>query len=301
LEELKPLHAIDRLEGYLLALLHTKHTKMFPLDQNIFYGQLYKHAAHKKYLRYMHIVDKVVFPFFPTCPVVHMSDKTKISRKLFLSMTAMERTTYVQQNLGQRLEVLLPWQSGYLWQGYRRRSRSGLRSLIILPTIPQDAVLYEYHHRYINGSGQEWYKKDLFLMDRESLYPLTWSDAPPYKDIRQELIENLTHHMMDMLTYVHYVQNLQQFWQVRWYYKHRQLIFGATDTAVKTLGALRAGPCNTPSGRRNPLLHWVSKHLRRVGNEEDERFIPISEHLRGIERFAIDEYSAEIVNPVKGK
>lgn len=50
--------------------------------------------------------------------------------------------------------------------------------------------------------------------------------------------------------------------------EHTKLRFAVSDEAYKDFFALRDGYRNTPTGRRNPILHWCARHLRksRAGN-----------------------------------
>lgn len=296
---LQATHAIERLEEFLLALLYAKRTHMLPRNQHSSIERLVGQFRHKRALAYDKILDRVVFPFFPTNPLVVISDETKLPPDFTGGESDHARRVALYHNMPARVEVLLKGEDRYYWIGFRRRSFTGLRGLILPKVMPSDAMLIEEHTRFIDYSGQEYYLKALFILSQQGLYPVLWPEAPPYVFIKDELSEILNHHGNALEKCIHFTAHLQNFWQVRWTYQHKALIFGATERAMKSLGTIREGPRTTPSGRRNPLLHWVTEHLRRVAAGEQERLIPISEHLRGTERFVIDEYAAEIINPTK--
>lgn len=48
--------------------------------------------------------------------------------------------------------------------------------------------------------------------------------------------------------------------------EHAKLRFPVSDEAYKDFFALRDGYRNTPTGRRNPILHWCAAHMRKNQN-----------------------------------
>lgn len=64
-----------------------------------------------------------------------------------------------------------------------------------------------------------------------------------------------------------------------------EIKFPVEYAAALDLFKLRDEPRNTPTRRRNPLVHWCAKHMRaRPGGGESE----VRRHLRGITELSID-------------
>lgn len=53
----------------------------------------------------------------------------------------------------------------------------------------------------------------------------------------------------------------------------------------------RDGPRNTPTGRKNPIIHWVAKHMRQKNNGGNAT---VKRHLRGIAELNINGVTARI-------
>lgn len=62
--------------------------------------------------------------------------------------------------------------------------------------------------------------------------------------------------------------------------------------AVKELFSHRNSPL-TETGRKKPIIHWVSKHLRRTHKFDTQ----VDRHIRGIEKFTVNGYLIEISQP----
>lgn len=65
--------------------------------------------------------------------------------------------------------------------------------------------------------------------------------------------------------------------------EHVRLMFPVGADAYKSFLAMRDGYRATPTGRRNPILHWCAEHLRKRNGES----FTVSEHLRGAEEFIV--------------
>lgn len=62
--------------------------------------------------------------------------------------------------------------------------------------------------------------------------------------------------------------------------EHAKLIFPIDQSAYKDFFAIRDGYKNTPTGKRNPILHWCSKHIRsRAG-----KVFEVTGHQKGAEQ-----------------
>lgn len=65
--------------------------------------------------------------------------------------------------------------------------------------------------------------------------------------------------------------------------EHTKLSFPIGEAEYLAFLRLRDGYRNTPTGRRNPILHWCAEHFRSRGDQ----FIPVKGHLRGAEEFVV--------------
>ncbi len=75
------------------------------------------------------------------------------------------------------------------------------------------------------------------------------------------------------------------------------LILGCSEEHIKSLFYAREAPL-TETGRKRPILHWVSSHQRRIKSGID---IDISKHMRGVFEFEMEGFHFTITNPRKGK
>lgn len=69
------------------------------------------------------------------------------------------------------------------------------------------------------------------------------------------------------------------------------IMFPIEYGAHKDFFALRDSPSNTPSGRRNPILHFCQKHLRQTPSGD---VTPVDTHWRGRSSVTIDGMSIEL-------
>jgi hypothetical protein len=70
-----------------------------------------------------------------------------------------------------------------------------------------------------------------------------------------------------------------------------EIIFPIGADAYKDFFLLRDGPRETPTGKRNPILHWVKKHIRHVS---ETKAIEVKNHCRGINEVVINGMSLSI-------
>lgn len=62
------------------------------------------------------------------------------------------------------------------------------------------------------------------------------------------------------------------------------IVFPVNYGAHKDFLALRDGPNNTPTGRKNPILHFCKKHIRKAKSGAESE---IEKHWRGLEEVSI--------------
>jgi hypothetical protein len=94
---------------------------------------------------------------------------------------------------------------------------------------------------------------------------------------------------------LHYWADRKFLWNVQCLEHKAKASFGVYSSQIKSLFYARENPL-TSSGRRRPILHWVSSHRRRIkeGHEVD-----IGKHLRGISEFEMDGTLFKITRPMK--
>jgi len=68
------------------------------------------------------------------------------------------------------------------------------------------------------------------------------------------------------------------------------IVFPIAHGAHKEFFAMRDGPRETPSGKKNPIIHFCQKHIRKTDGKETE----VKGHWRGREKITIDGMSIEI-------
>lgn len=68
-------------------------------------------------------------------------------------------------------------------------------------------------------------------------------------------------------------------------------IFPVSLEGYKDFFKLREAPRNTPTGRLNPILHWVKKYIRQCKND---KLVEVKKYLRGTESVTIDGMTATL-------
>ncbi|MGH7849624.1 MAG: hypothetical protein ACREOP_04945 [Thermodesulfobacteriota bacterium] len=89
--------------------------------------------------------------------------------------------------------------------------------------------------------------------------------------------------------------DMKYLWNVEALDDNGKAIFGVYSEQVKSLLYARTLPV-TETGRKRPILHWVSAHKRRLRNGTE---VDISEFLRGTEEFSMYGTKFQISNPTK--
>lgn len=70
-----------------------------------------------------------------------------------------------------------------------------------------------------------------------------------------------------------------------------ELLFPVGYDSYRSFFDLRDAPKNTPTGRRNPIVHWVASHLRETKSGANTE---VKRHLRGVCEVEIDGIRATI-------
>lgn len=85
------------------------------------------------------------------------------------------------------------------------------------------------------------------------------------------------------------------FWKVKAKEEDAHATFGVDESQIKSLFYARNLPTTT-TGRKRPILHWVSAHRRRIKEGIE---IDIKEYLRGTTDFVMNGTKFEIISPKK--
>jgi len=70
-----------------------------------------------------------------------------------------------------------------------------------------------------------------------------------------------------------------------------EILFPVGYDSYRDFFSLRDAPRNTPSGKRNPILHWVTSHIRKTQSGKEAH---VKQHLRGVADVEIDGIKARI-------
>jgi len=90
-------------------------------------------------------------------------------------------------------------------------------------------------------------------------------------------------------------QDRRYLWNVQAYDGTAKATFGVYPEQIKSLFYARELP-QTQTGRKRPILHWVTAHQRRIksGTEFD-----VDQYLRGTHEFIMNGTKFKITNPIK--
>lgn len=77
--------------------------------------------------------------------------------------------------------------------------------------------------------------------------------------------------------------------------EHVRLMFPVGADSYRSFLAMRDGYRDTPTGRRNPILHWCATHMRQTARGRSV----VAEHLRGAEEFVVGPMRLTL-EPTKG-
>lgn len=151
------------------------------------------------------------------------------------------------------------------------------RGLAAITNMPVD--WFSIHFRKYGRDGLDSYVKWPMAITRDGnvsrLNPLGWSGFDSVK-VQAEQTEHLCLVLSvfeDAIRSSSYLATVQE---------HVRMMFPVGADALKEFFAMRDGYRNTSTGRRNPILHWCSEHLRKTG---DNQATIVPAHKRGATEF----------------
>ena len=175
-----------------------------------------------------------------------------------------------EKAIGRRLEVAMLCDDGTMkWTLIKAMPTP--RGLVAMTNRP--VSWFCWHYRTVKeGKPDTYIKRPLAISDGKPqlLNPMGWKGFDARQD-REETEQQLalmlsvfedTHRSGAVLATVE---------------EAARLTFPVGESAYKSFFALRDGLRDTPTGRRNPILHWCREHMRRVPSGETS----VSGHEKG--------------------
>jgi len=165
---------------------------------------------------------------------------------------------------------------GFKWNGfYPMKKPHGLVAI-----TNKSFEWFGCHFRHMKPCGSDVYVKRPMAVSRDGTVcmlglPGNWRGYNAKTD-QQECSEQL---FMSVSVFEDAVRKSAYLATV---HEHVQMKFPVGDRAYKDFFALRDGYRDTPTGRRNPIIHWCAEHLRDRG----ERGVSVVRtHKRGADEF----------------
>lgn len=139
---------------------------------------------------------------------------------------------------------------------------------------------FALHFRHIKASGDDEYRSEPFAMCQDGTIPLMalrngWKGfaAGTYRAEIEETVAMSLSVFEDAVRSSAYLATVQE---------HVKMMFPVGEDAYKSFFAMRDGYRDTPTGRKNPIVHWCAEHLRKRGADGVS---VVSKHKRGASEF----------------
>jgi|GEM_PF-2964778 len=179
--------------------------------------------------------------------------------------------------IGERIEIACLDDGGVLkWMCLKPiRPPKGVAAITNMPVD-----WFSLHSRKYAPDGLDCYVKQPMAITKDGIVsrikPLGWSgfDSKKFQSEQTEYLCLILSVFEDAVRSDSYLATVEE---------HVKLMFPVGSDALKAFFAMRDGYCNTPTGRKNPILHWCSEHLRKTGGN---RASIVSAHKRGATEFA---------------
>lgn len=187
--------------------------------------------------------------------------------------------------IGSRLEIMMLCDDGSLkWIGVIPMKQP--RGLAAVTNMKPHWFTLHFRHIANDGRQKRYIKRPFCIAggDLVMLKPLGWKGFQPERD-RGEIRDQL----MIVLSVFEDAHRSTAF--LATVKESVEVVFPVGSDAYKDFFILRDGPNNTPTGRKNPILHFCSKHLRRAGSVKN---IEVERHQRGTDTLHIGPMSLTI-------
>lgn len=180
--------------------------------------------------------------------------------------------------IGHRLETMMLCDDGVLkWSCIKPMPRP--KGLTAMTNQPHQ--WFAYHFRtFTQRGGQDYVKRPMAITQSGEvcrIKPLgNWKGFNPQSD--QEEMEQQLALTLSIFEDAHragsFLASVEE---------HVRLMFPIGADAYRAFLIMRDGYKATPTGRKNPILHWCAEHLRTRG----DKVSVVEEHLRGADVFIV--------------
>ena len=212
-------------------------------------------------------------PEFPTA--FYVFDKAAGGGRLFTASLS-ELVVSPVKAIGARLETAVVDDGGVL-KWFCLKPMKAPKGIVAATNAGVD--WFACHYRQYSPDGQDIYIKEPMAIKRDGtvarLMPLGWRGF----DSEACLAEQTEQLALSLSLFEDAVRSSAYLATVQ---EHVKMMFPVGEDAYKSFFAMRDGYRHTPTGRRNPILHWCSEHLRK---RSDDSISVVSSHKRGADEF----------------
>lgn len=187
--------------------------------------------------------------------------------------------------IGNRLETLVVKECGTIaWMGYKPMPKP--RGLAAVTN--EKVKWFACHYRTIHQDGNETYIKDPIAITESGrvplLRPMGWKgfDAKATQVEQEEQLALSLSLFEDANRVGAYLATVKE---------AVEIMFPVGDDAYKDFFILRDGYKNTPTGRKNPIIHFCKKHIRRVASGD---VVQVGKHTRGATEIVVGPMTLHI-------
>lgn len=230
-----------------------------------------KVSKDKIFMTFGSFLDKK--PEFPRA--FYVFDRSSAGDRLFSSSLSDIVVSPVKA-IGRRLETAVVGNDGaFKWQ-------------CIVPIKPPRGIVaatnmqvswFACHYRTYEVNGKETYFKEPMALKSDGsvarLMPLGWKGF----DAETCLSEQVQQLALSLSLFEDAVRSSAYLATVQ---EHVKMMFPVGEQAYKDFFKMRDGYRDTSTGRKNPIIHWCSEHLRRRGSDG---ISVVSAHKRGASEF----------------
>jgi hypothetical protein len=147
---------------------------------------------------------------------------------------------------------------------------------------------------FFSDRGIFAHKNYAFLQKNGKTIPLLHRN-PQYFPYPDELYREAAYSSIRLALSINFFDDRKYLWNVQAKEQKARVLFGVYPEQIKSLFYARDAPVKD-SGRKRPILHWVSEHKRRMRNGID---VNIDKYLRGVTVFEMNGTEFEITTPQK--
>lgn len=179
--------------------------------------------------------------------------------------------------IGHRLETMMLCEDGVLkWSCIKPMPRP--KGITALTNQPHQWFCYHFR-TFAKGKPQDYVKRPMALTQSGDVCPITpigkWGFNPQADRVEMETQLAMT---LSIFEDAHRAGAFLACVE-----EHVQLMFPIGADEYKSFLIMRDGYTSTPTGRKNPILHWCAEHFRR----RNGKIAVVPEHLRGAEEFIV--------------